>query len=79
MRRLRRATAAASFSYYMVAQTGLSSLVTSCDDSARASEKEGIMLFGIPNNIATATMEEIYERVRKAELDIHYSEEYSRI
>ena len=40
-----------------------SSQVLSCEDFARTIRKEGIMVFSNPINIATATMEQIYERL----------------
>jgi hypothetical protein len=47
-----------SFHYYLVAQTGLG---LSCEYFARAFRKGGD--YAMPSNIATAAMEDIYERL----------------
>jgi hypothetical protein len=64
--RLSRVTLAVFTCYYLVAhwQTGLGYLGSSCvSTSLELSEKEGTISFGIPINVATAAMEEIYKRL----------------
>jgi hypothetical protein len=68
LHRLSRVTAAVSYCYYLVAQTGFSSSVTSCYDLARAFRKGGDYVIQHPNQYCKCCNG---GNLREAVLDIH--------